>query len=221
MQPLAHSYTNHTTGDGSVVRKVYQGPDAVDRCRREATALTALAGRLPVAPVVARDELGLTMGFLPGVPGQNLIKAGLAGPVLAACGRMLRQVHAADPGLIEPGPQPGQVLVHGDYGPNNTLFSPDGQAVTGVVDWEWAHAGAAVEDLAWCEWIVRMHHPDAVAALDGFFASYGDQPAWTDRQHVMTSRCRDMLELCQRWEPGGVAGARWRDRLRITQSWTE
>jgi Ser/Thr protein kinase RdoA (MazF antagonist) len=200
---------------------VYQGPDAAERCRREAGTLTALGGRLPVAPVVARDELALTMGFLPGVPGQDLIDAGLADPVLAACGRMLRQVHAADPGLIEPTSRPGQVLVHGDYGPNNTLFSPDGQAMTGVVDWEWAHAGAAVEDLAWCEWIVRMHHPGEVAALDGFFGSYGDRPAWADRQQAMIGRCREMLELCQRWEPGGVAVARWEERLRITASWTE
>jgi len=200
---------------------VYQGPGAAARCRREDTALTALAGRLPVATVLARDELSLTVASLPGVPGQDLIGGGRAGPVLAACGRMLRLIHAADPALVEPAARPGRVLVHGDYGPNNTLFSPDGAAVTGIVDWEWAHAGTAVEDLAWCEWIVRMHHPDQVAALDGFFDGYGDRPAWADRQRAMTDRCRDMLALCQRWEPGGPAVARWRDRLRITASWTE
>ncbi len=216
---------------------MYQGPDAAGRCHRETTALSALAGWLPVPPVLTRDAAGLpgraspagpgldhgislTMGRLPGVPGQDLIGAGLAGPVLAACGQMLRQVHAADPALVDPAARPGQVLVHGDYGPNNTLFSPDGAAVTGVVDWEWAHAGAAVEDLAWCEWIVRMHHRDEVAALDGFFSGYGSRPSWAERQQVMTSRCRDMLELCQRWRPAGPAVARWRDRLRITGSWT-
>src|SRR6201999_1632661 len=210
-----------------MVRKVYQGPDAQARCRRKAGALTPLAGRLLVAPVLSRDETSLTMGFLPGGPGQDLIAAGLAGPVLAACGRMLRQVHAVAAALVDPAAQPpppgqpAQVLVHGDYGPNNTLFSPDGEVVTGVVDWEWAHAGAPVEDLAWCEWIVRMHHPAEVAALDGFYRSYGNRPAWPDRQPAMTSRGRDMLALCQRWEPGGAAVARWQDRLRITAAWAE
>jgi aminoglycoside phosphotransferase (APT) family kinase protein len=33
-----------------------------------------------------------------------------------------------------------------------------------VVDWEFAHLGDPVEDLAWCEWIVRMHHPEHVDA---------------------------------------------------------
>jgi Phosphotransferase enzyme family len=85
-----------------VVRKVYRGPDAPTRLSREAAALTALAERLPVAPVLDRDETSLIMGFLPGVPGQDLIAAGLAGPVLAACGRMLRQVHTGS------GPTPGR-----------------------------------------------------------------------------------------------------------------
>ncbi len=206
---------------------MYQGPDAPARLDREATALTALAGRgglagrLPVAPILERDETSLTMAFLPGVPGQDLIAAGLAGPVLAASGRMLRRLHTVPAALVDPAARPGQVLVHGDYGPNNTLFSPDGETVTGVVDWEWAHAGTALTDLAWCEWIVRMHHPADVAALDGFFTSYGTRPAWPDRQQAMTGRCADMLALCQRWEPGGAAVERWRDRLRITAAWTE
>jgi hypothetical protein len=67
---------------------------------------------------------------IPGVPvsthaarlhepdGQDLIALGLAEPVLAACGRMLRRIHAIDPGLVLPAAplQPGAVLVHGDYG---------------------------------------------------------------------------------------------------------
>lgn len=44
--------------------------------------------------------------------------------------------------------RPGVVLVHGDYGPNNTLLDPAARQVTAVLDWEWAHAGDAVEDLA-------------------------------------------------------------------------
>src|SRR6202042_425435 len=39
------------------------------------------------------------------------------------------------------------VLVHGDAGPGNFLF--DSSGITAIVDWELAHAGDPVEDLAW------------------------------------------------------------------------
>ena len=73
------------------------------------------------------------------------------------------------------------VLVHGDYGPNNVLLDPAARAVTAVLDWEWAHQGEPVEDLAWCEWIVRMHHPQHALAVDGLFGAYGSAPAWVER----------------------------------------
>ena len=77
------------------------------------------------------------------------------------------------------GDQLSAVLVHGDYGPNNVLLDPVGHQVTAIVDWEWAHAGDPVEDLAWCEWIVRMHHPEHIAAIDALFDAYGFRPAWS------------------------------------------
>ncbi|WP_461012009.1 phosphotransferase [Streptomyces capparidis] len=48
--------------------------------------------------------------------------------------------------------------MHGDFGPNNVLLNPGTFEVTAVVDGEFAHLGDPVEDLAWCEWIVRTHH---------------------------------------------------------------
>ena len=47
----------------------------------------------------------------------------------------------------------GSVVVHGDYGPQNLLFNPISHEVVAVLDWEFSHSGAAVEDLAWAEWI--------------------------------------------------------------------
>ncbi len=220
---MPHGYTNDTTRDGSSVTKAYLGPDATGRCDREAAMLTALAGILPVPPLVARDGRRLGLGYLPGTHGQDLIGRGQARQVLTACGRMLRRIHAIDPeraGIRGPHP-PGAVLVHGDYGPNNTLLGPGAREVTAVLDWEWAHAGAPVEDLAWCEWIVRMHHPGDAGALDEFFGAYRLRPAWAARHEAMLARCRAMLDLCERWRPDGEAVPRWRDRLAITASWTE
>ncbi len=46
-----------------------------------------------------------------------------------------------------PGPPERAVLVHGDLGPGNVLH--DGRRVTGMCDWELAHVGDPMEDLAW------------------------------------------------------------------------
>ncbi len=48
---------------------------------------------------------------------------------------------------MAPGPPERAVLVHGDLGPGNVLH--DGRRVTGMCDWELAHVGDPMEDLAW------------------------------------------------------------------------
>jgi aminoglycoside phosphotransferase len=217
---MVHGYTHRTTRNGSVITKAYRGPDAAARCAAETTMLRSLAGLLPVAPVVATGPAVLQTGLMPGIHGQDLIAAGLAGPVLAACGRMLRRIHRTPvPAPIARRAARGGVLVHGDYGPNNVLLDADASDVTAVLDWEWAHAGQPLEDLAWCEFIVRLHHPAEVAALDAFYAAYGSRPPWPEVHAVMVARCQWMLELCERWEPGGHRPAAWTERLATVRSW--
>lgn len=218
---MPHGYSNHTVRSGAVVTKSYQGQDAERRCAREAAALVALAGKLPVPPLLGRSARSISAGFMPGVHGQDLVAAGLAPAVLRACGLMLRRVQAIDPGMIAGDAGAGAVLVHGDYGPNNLLLDPSGQQVTAIVDWEWAHAGEPVEDLAWCEWIMRMHHPDQVASLGELFDGYGYQPTWAARHQAMVRRCRYYFVLTELDEPGGDVAVRWQDRLSITQGWHE
>ncbi len=93
--------------------------------------------------------------------------------------------------------------------------------MTAVLDWEWAHAGDPVEDLAWCEWIIRMHHGAHVGALGSFFGAYGQRPAWAARQQAMVAQCRNLLALSQRREPSGTSVHLWAQRLRATESWAE
>jgi aminoglycoside phosphotransferase (APT) family kinase protein len=223
LELLPHSYTNRTTREGAIVTKGFQGPDAARRCAHEARVLRALAERLPVPPVLDSSDANLHLKFMAGVHGQDLIDIGLAEQVLRACGQMLRRIHAIEPALARLGDpaQPHAVLVHGDYGPNNVLLDPAAQEVTAILDWEWAHAGDRVEDLAWCEWIVRMHHPQSVTALGALFDGYGLAPAWSSRQRAMIAQCRAILDLCQRWQPGGEPVRQWQHRLAITESWTE
>ncbi|MFL6077355.1 MAG: phosphotransferase [Mycobacteriales bacterium] len=210
MKPLPHGYTNHTVGDGAAVVKTYAGPDADVRADREHAALTALAGRVPVPPVLARAAGRLTLAAVDGAHGQDLIAAGHPRPVLAACGRILRDIHLAG-------------WAHGDFGPNNVLLDPRSFAVTAVLDWEFAAHPLAdpVPDLAWCEWIVRTHHAGHRPDLDTFFAAYGYRPLWPDRRAAMVRRCRELLEFVRRWDPVGAGVELWQRRVAATASWTE
>ncbi|MEU1474013.1 phosphotransferase [Streptomyces sp. NPDC005760] len=221
MRPLKHGYTNITLSDGAVVKKTYEGPDADLRLRREHALLTRLHGQLPVPPVKAADDTTLTLGFVQGTPGQELLDSGRAAQVLASCGEVLRRVHATGPsGPAADAPEAGKVLVHGDFGPNNVLLDPATYKVTAVVDWEFAHLGDPVEDLAWCEWVVRMHHPDRRQELPHFFRAYGGEvPPWPVRKAAMIARCEALREFCRRWEPDGPGERQWRARASATAAW--
>jgi aminoglycoside phosphotransferase len=225
MQPLRHSHTNRTLGDGATVVKWYQGPGALARFQREHAVLHTLQARVPVPPVLGSEDGCLTMRFVSGIHGQELLEAGHGG-VLRACGIMLQRIHQLDPAEIADAlPSPvgeGQVLVHGDHGPQNVLLDPATLEITAVLDWEWAHAGDPVEDLAWCEWILRMHHPRHVSLLSLLLDAYGGAiPPWPDRQAFTLDRCRSLRDLCRQQEPGGPGEAQWAHRLAVTGAWQE
>ncbi|GIF73553.1 aminoglycoside phosphotransferase family protein [Asanoa siamensis] len=74
-----------------------------------------------------------------------------------------------------------ECLVHGDFSPKNVLVGPDGGLW--VLDFEVAHVGAAVFDLAFlqCHLLLKaVHRPAAATALRGaaaaFLAAYGPAP---------------------------------------------
>ncbi|MFG2455482.1 phosphotransferase family protein [Streptomyces sp. NPDC048523] len=223
MRPLKHGYTNRTVGDGAVVEKTYEGPEADLRFRREHALLTRLQGRLPVPPVQGTTEATLTLGFMAGAPGQELLSTGQPEAVLASCGELLRRIHGIAPSVLpEDAPRAEKVLVHGDFGPNNVLLDPVTFEVTAVVDWEFAHLGDPVEDLAWCEWIVRTHHPEHRIALNSFFRAYGGEvPPWPVRRAAMLTRCEELRQFCDRWEPNGPGVRLWQGRAAATADWQE
>ncbi|MER7752491.1 phosphotransferase [Kitasatospora sp. NPDC097643] len=228
MRRLRHGYTNHTTGDGKVVVKRYDGPDGEARLACEQGMLTHLQGALPVPPVLAAEAGALTLGHLPGVPAQELLEAGHGAEVLAACGRVLRRLQAVqavqavhDVRALDASGA-GPVLVHGDFGPNNLLLDPATFEVTALLDWEFAHDGDPVEDLAWCEWIVRMHHPEHVGALGELFRAYGGPvPPWPERRAAMLAKCAWLEEFCRRRDPAGPGVRQWQERTQVTADWPE
>ncbi len=218
MQPLRHAYTNDARSDGSVVRKRYRGPDADARQQREERALRRLAGLLPVPQVVDSSPGVLTLVHVDAPHGQDLIAAAHADDVLQALGRLLRRVQAVAPNLVFEDAVEG-TFVHGDFGPNNTLFTADAAEAALLVDWEWCHVGEPVEDLAWCELIVRLHHRDAMDALAALFDGYGSRPPWALRQQAMVAGCRRQLEFARRWPDDRVDI--WVDRITSVASWRE
>jgi aminoglycoside phosphotransferase (APT) family kinase protein len=214
---MRHGYTNSTERRADLVHKTYDGPNAHQRCAAELRALTTLEKVLPVPAVISNGPGALVTAYVAGEHGQDLIDAGRAQEVLTGCGTVLRQLHELDPAILEPGAD--GVIRHGDFGPNNVLFDPDTMAVTAVLDWEFSGIGAAIEDIAWCEWIVRMHHPDAVGTLPAFFDAYGSTPPWEQRKRAMLSRCRWLEAFCKRWDPHGVGMRDWHLRAVATASW--
>lgn len=161
------------------------------------------------------------MELRPGHHGQELIDAGHAGQVLASCGALLRRLHGISPRLLVPGDHPpGVVVWHGDFGPNNVPVDPRDYAVTALLDWEFSGIGPAIGDIAWCEWIVRMHHPTSVASLTAFFDAYGEHPPFVERHRVMVERCQWLETFSRRRHPHGDGARLWQQRTRVTAAWT-
>jgi aminoglycoside phosphotransferase (APT) family kinase protein len=79
------------------------------------------------------------------------------GPITAAAIRHLERQR--------PPPAAKVCVVHGDYRLGNCLYLPDGR-ISGVLDWEMAHLGDPLEDLAWAlhpDWRPSAAPPDRVA----------------------------------------------------------
>lgn len=215
---LPHGYCNETSRHESQVVKRFTGPDAAQRAEIEARALRAVAPWVPVPALTFATGRELSSEFIDGRHGQDVLDPETAAAVLAACGRTLTAIHAVPPQAVFGGsPVPG-VLVHGDFGPQNLLFDTASLTVKAVLDWEWAHPGRSVEDLAWCEWIVRSHHPDCIDALPHLYYGYGvETPAWTVRQAAMLAKCRAMGQFGARRKDGSAS--LWRRRTAITAAW--
>lgn len=218
---LRHGYTNRTRRlAGSRVEKRYVGADAVKRLEREHDCLTRLATRLPLPQVVDvdRTDLTLTLRAVKGEHGQDLIDAGHAKEVLRILGVLHLRLRAIDPAVVPTLDGTGNAIVHGDFGPQNVLINHG--ELTALLDWEFAHRGHPVDDLAWAEWIVRMHHPSSRDAIPELLGAAHLDADWTSRHTAMVARCHALVRRAERSGPAEAAEL-WRKRLRLTESWAE
>ncbi|OPA73773.1 hypothetical protein BVG16_27200 [Paenibacillus selenitireducens] len=90
---------------------------------------------------------------------------------------LLKEAHA----LLNHQDMGEPVLVHGDYGPHNVIYTPNGLS---VVDWEWSGWGSYLQDIAWVIWFVTLHYPGNAKQLSNTFLhayrSHSDQPVSSD-----------------------------------------
>ncbi len=214
---LPHGYGNGTCVVDGTVEKRHQGPSRYEAAALEADVLRCIANVLPVPRVLQFDstEPLLRLELIEGVNGQALVERGLAREVLYLCGVLLGQIAAVDASSL-PFLAKGDHLVHGDFGPHNLLFTPDVTEVRGIVDWEFARRGNPIEDLAWAEWIIRMHHPDQMENIPALFEGYGMEPSWDKRHLLMLHNCKRTLKRANaRGNKKTIKS--WHDRIEKTQ----
>jgi hypothetical protein len=167
-----------------------------DACAREMACLSMLGGRLPVPRLLAGSGGGrLRMAYIDGDDPVRAIEAGGAGHLLLELGQFLRrlqEIEVGPPAAVLPGD--GAVIVHGDFGPHNALIRGDGGELAAIVDWEEAHLGDPVTDLAWCEWQFRTFFERHTWALHKLFEGYGSTPAPELREAVVQTRLRELRD---------------------------
>jgi hypothetical protein len=213
-QRLLGGYLNSVVYRDGTVHKRYVGVDGEARRNLEYAALVRLRRWVAVPGATpGPDAVTLLLDFADGTNGQELIRQGNGASVLQACGEALRRLQNVDPGpLRDLLPGHGSTIVHGDFGPQNTLLDRSATAVTAILDWEFCHLGTPIEDLAWAEWIVRRHHPEAVGCLPALFAGYGTTPRWPLRKRSMARSIRAMRSFAV--AAGQAANVRlWNERL--------
>ena len=83
-------------------------------------------------------------------------------------------------------------LVHSDVNPKNLLIDPDSLAVTGLVDWEYSHAGHPFTDLG-----NLLRFDRAPAYVDAVLAAYVDRRGGTPARALDLARAADLWALVE------------------------
>ena len=111
----------------------------------------------------------------------------------------------------------GPAFVHGDFAPINVIVG-DGGEIRALLDFEHAHVGDPLEDVAWWGWAVRHHHPLVWSvAWPTFCAAAGVDPI-ADGPTLQALVLRE-LERRAAMARDPAARDRWLARLQEAASW--
>ncbi len=228
---------------GLVDGRVFRVGDTVRRPAGDWTPtihalLSHLQGKgFPSPRPLGLDEAGReSLSFLPGrVSLWPWPPALLAESGPRQVGALLKTYHVAVADFRPPVPAiwrhgaqdltPGQVVLHGDFGPYNLVWTSDSADATlsGVIDFELARPGAPLEDAAFA--VIRVAHlrpdagafrvgftevPDRTARLTAFAEGYGCAPGVLVSQVLQTQKGE--LHRITAW--GGEGREPWATFLR-------
>ena len=151
------------------------------------------------------------LSFIPGEVPQEL--GGFSDDQVAAAARLLRQLHDA---TVDSRLRDGREIVrHGDAGPCNCVFV-DGMPVA-FIDFDTAHAGSRVEDVAYAAWFWTDIGNDELPAdeqgrrVADFFRHYGLDSAGAIEAIILAQTA-----LAERTDSAGVRT--WANACRV---WVE
>jgi Ser/Thr protein kinase RdoA (MazF antagonist) len=132
----------------------------------------------PAPQPLGRDEEGReVLRFMQGAaanwPWPRVL---VEGDGVAQIGALLRACHEAAADFTPPlgvrwrdgagAPEAGQIVLHGDFGPYNLIWN--GDELVGVIDWDLARPGFAIEEAAFAAIHCAPLRPDEVCASMGF-----------------------------------------------------
>ncbi|WP_323793591.1 phosphotransferase family protein [Nocardioides sp.] len=155
--------------------------------------LVATLGGMPwprAAELVAVTDGGLVLRAFEGTT-VDFVEAALAGPLARwseddAAG-LLAVADEADIRLTTVG---RRCLVHSDLNPKNLLVDPDTLEITGLVDWEYAHAGHPFTDLGN---VLRFDRSPAY--VDAVLAAYARLRGTPPGEALRLARAADLVAL--------------------------
>ncbi len=189
LRPGADAYFMDFIEGEAIGRRVLKNPELQSAREKLPAALAEVLARIhgvtpqdpPALPIPAhgaegghspaRAQLGLLSAQLDQLPEPR--------PVIELAARWLFDHAPSSPALT---------LVHGDFRTGNFMLTPDGLA--GVLDWEFAHYGDPLEDIAWLcvrDWrFGRLDKPaGGLATREAFWGAYERASGRTiDRERV-------------------------------------
>lgn len=209
---------NQITFDQNRVTKRYFGPGAMHRWQTEKYVLSFGKGQLPVPPLIDNEnEAEILMEKISGTCVENIIDINNSQEIFQTIGQTLKKIHEFPAIKMKDSiPGNGLSLIHGDFSILNLFLDQSSKPEITILDWEWAHLGEPVEDLAWMEWSIRMNYGKFIKELPFFFEAYGEIPDWQYRKEAMTAQCFRNLEFAR------MVGERkliqqWQMRTQITK----
>lgn len=146
----------------------------------------AFGGKAKSGPDDGSEVVAIIEGYLNRHAGENLGREG-SERVLRLARREMRRF----------APEGKARLVHSDFNPTNILVRREHMSwmVSGVIDWEWAHSGSPLFDIA-----NLMRHEHLIserfesAFVDAFLQGGGSLPAdW--REHVLVLDLINLIEM--------------------------